>query len=302
LPVSNTIGGNPVYSTELCERIDLTAKELEVDLSAITLEDGQLPRALPVKELQNIKRVAQQRGLKMDPTRLKKNLFICHLLPVALRMNAAVFKQRIELMRIDAKRKAGRALTPEESRWLEQIKVEYRLSATASNEEALARVDVVPVPLLLGQAAKESGWGTSAAAGKANNIFGMHGSPKSGDKCWYTQSRVCMRAFDTIADGVRGYVRYMNTGSADFLKRFRAARAKMRERQREDERAGRRIVPLDSVALAGTLRGYANPKQSPNYITELQAMIAESNNLTKYDLREDAIAASQTEAETTAAN
>jgi len=46
-------------------------------------------------------------------------------------------------------------------------------SAEIIHKELLRRVDIIPPPLLISQAANESAWGTSRFAKLGNNLFGQ---------------------------------------------------------------------------------------------------------------------------------
>jgi uncharacterized FlgJ-related protein len=102
------------------------------------------------------------------------------------------------------------------------------LTAQISEQVAqlLLRVDVVPASLVIAQAAKESGWGRSRFAREGNNFFGIWCFNRG---CGMTPERrdegrhheVAM--FDTVEEGVRYYVRTINSHIAyNDLRQMRA--------------------------------------------------------------------------------
>jgi Bax protein len=152
------------------------------------------------------------------------------------------------------------ALTRMERRYRQKPKrdatVEDRL------EQLLLRVDVVPASLVLAQAAKESGWGRSRFAREGNNFFGIWCFYKD---CGMTPERrdhgrfheVAM--FDTVEEGVRYYIRTINSHIAyDGLRETRGI-----ARQQDEPFAGEELA---SGLLRYSERGLM-------YVNEIQSMI-----------------------------
>jgi len=93
-------------------------------------------------------------------------------------------------------------------------------------DQLLLRVDVVPASLVIAQAAKESGWGRSRFAREGNNNFGIwcftrgYGMPPE-RRAEGRHHEVAM--FDTVEEGVRYYVRTINSHIAyNDLRQMRA--------------------------------------------------------------------------------
>jgi Bax protein len=152
------------------------------------------------------------------------------------------------------------ALTRMERRYRQKPKrgatVEDRL------EQLLLRVDVVPASLVLAQAAKESGWGRSRFAREGNNFFGIWCFYKD---CGMTPERrdhgrfheVAM--FDTVEEGVRYYIRTINSHIAyDGLRETRGI-------------ARQQDVPFAGEELASGLLRYS--ERGLMYVNEIQSMI-----------------------------
>lgn len=135
-------------------------------------------------------------------------------------------------------------------------------------DDLLYRVDVVPAGLALGQAAYESGYGTSRFAIEGNSLFGQwtYGGeglvPKQQRKSSKGDHRI--KSFEWPFDSVRGY--FINLFTHPAYEDFRRLRADLRA-------AGR---PLDSLVLADGLIRYSERGQE--YVDSLKGMIR-SNGL-----------------------
>ena len=110
----------------------------------------------------------------------------------------------------------------------------------------------VPWEMIIGQAALESGWGSSRFAVKGNNLFGIrtftetvsHLKP-SGVEKW---SGWGVRVFASKCDSVKEYIRLLNEHPA--YKEFRVKRQLMLDKNK----------PLDSFVLIKTLDAFSTTK------------------------------------------
>lgn len=161
----------------------------------------------------------------------------------------------------------GDTLSRVELAELQTIAADYKLgdselSPRALVRELMRRVDVVPMSLILAQAANESAWGTSRFAREGNNIFGQWCFDEG---CGLVPERRPsdasheVRAFGSVQGSVRAYLRNLNT---------HPSYAEMRE-MRADMRAEGR--PLDSIVLARGLTRYS--ERGMAYVSELQDII-----------------------------
>jgi Bax protein len=113
----------------------------------------------------------------------KKRAFLHTLLPAVLLARAEIEKERKVLEEIVARFEDRRRLvfsgqdqhwqkrlSAAEIKFINHLAVKYR-SARAS--DLLARVDTLPVSLIMAQAAIESSWGTSRFSELGNNLFGL---------------------------------------------------------------------------------------------------------------------------------
>ncbi len=195
----------------------------------------------------------------------RKDLFLRALLPLVLAANDRIRRERQFIRNaLD-----GKTTTPPERRRLERLAQKYRVSAPLSTPGAratlLRRCDTVPVGLVLAQAAKESGWGTSYFARQANNLFGVW--------TWHAQEGVVptqrargaqhlVRAYPNLASSVNDYLYNLNVGHAYVAMRKR--RAALRAK-------GKHPTPL---ALAPTLDYYSQRRST--YTERLSVVIAEN--------------------------
>lgn len=251
---------------DFCRSLNVSSGRGEADLSELYNDDSELAKEMPTEQLKQ---------LRSDE---KKNKFVCILLPVAIRMQEQVYRQRLEILRLRKKEVNSIQLTNEDKTWLAQIKESYLLKANATYAELLERVDIVPLPMLLTQAALESGWGRSRATKELNNLFGMHQGDKSQPcKRGFDTRNACVRQFNSISESVSAFIRLLNTGK--YYVKFRETRAQMR----------RDVQPLDSMKLLKSMPGYnENPRQYEEKINEI---MNRSNRFGQYLFKEENVLA-----------
>lgn len=251
-------------SGNFCGRLKVATGRGEMDLRELYNDNSQLAKSMPTAELENLR------------SEDKKNRFVCALLPIAIRMEEVVYKQRREVLRLEKKQRDNQ-LTSDDQKWLSQIKKDYNLTEQASFKDLLARVDIIPLPLLLSMAALESGWGTSKVARTLKNLFGMHGNPKS-QACGYIGT-VCVRKFDSISEGVSAYIQLLNRGP---YQKFRDARAKLRAEGKA----------LDSETLIAPLAVTYNENPA-KYVRDVTTIMNRDNNFGQFVFREEQVEVSQ---------
>jgi Bax protein len=134
-------------------------------LARLTYPD-LMPKLNPVPDFASIK-----------DTDTRKKAFFEYLTPFIERENARIEKLRPQIEELRAKLTAGQQLTVEEYAFVYSLFDEYRIDMLDADveglNELLVRVDVLPVSLVLTQAAKESGWGSSRFAVEGYNFFGQ---------------------------------------------------------------------------------------------------------------------------------
>jgi hypothetical protein len=121
------------------------------------------------------------------PVRQKKEIFYRFMLPLVLHANDMVMDRRAGLMRMQAMLEDGEEIPEQDMEALREGAVLLRIASrdetallTPSSdrlsdvlEEALYKLDIIPAGLALGQAAYESGYGTSRFAVQGNALFGQ---------------------------------------------------------------------------------------------------------------------------------
>ncbi len=192
----------------------------------------------------------------------RKGLFVRIVLPLALLENQRLTEQR-RLARLFLRYPPER-LGPAYRNWLLRLMDDYRVPKgdfARRGEILLRRLDAVPVPLVVAQAAMESGWGTSRFALEGNALFGQWTWDGDGlrpsEAAPDTTHKV--RAFPDLRASVRAYLHNLNTGHA--YRHFRELRARLRAEGR----------PLDPLLLAQGLERYS--ARGMAYVTELQRML-----------------------------
>ena len=210
------------------------------------------------------------------PVEMKKELFYRSLLPLILYSNETILEDRGRLAKIaDGPEGADRE-------WLAGLAARYRLlkegealpkgnALSALAAELMARVDAVPPSLALGQAAYESGYGTSRFAREGNALFGqwtyggkgMQPRQKRASKGDYG-----IAAYEWPLESVRGYMQNLNTHRA--YQKLRDGRAAARSQGR---------VPT-GIELADTLTSYS--EKGVEYVKTLKG-IMRANELTVAD-------------------
>ena len=219
------------------------------------------------------------------PVQQKKELFYRFMLPLIVHANAMVMDRRAGLLRMKAALEAGEDQTDTDMQALREAAVLLRISGTdavatlssdsedlaAVIDEAIYKLDIVPAGLALGQAAYESGYGTSRFAIEGNALFGQwtyggKGLVPEQQRKGLGDHRIA--AYYWPFDSVRGY--FINLMSHPAYEDFRSLRAKLRAEGKV----------LSSMVLADGLIKYSERGQE--YIDTLKG-IMRVNNLTVAD-------------------
>jgi len=197
----------------------------------------------------------------------KKEAFYSYLLPMIHKANLEVIRERQWLSVMADKMLEGLSLNDQELDELSKFEARYAMKARGLSSaerigSLLLRVDVVPASLVVAQAAKESGWGTSRFATQGNNYFGIW--------CFYQgcgltplrreQGRAHeVATFGSVEQGVRYYVRTINTHVAyNDLRKVRA-RAKLMQKTAFGEELADGLIRYSERGMA--------------YVREIQSMI-----------------------------
>ena len=201
----------------------------------------------------------------------RKSLFLRTVLPLVLRENERLRGERARLLAARARLQAGAALDPDEREWLDDLAQRYG-TAPRDWEALLRRVDSIPPSLALAQAATESAWGTSRFVREGNALFGMWTwsedvpgiVPQERDD----DARHRVRAFPTLEESVRAYMRTLNTHRA--YREFRDRRAAQRRAHKH----------LSGLVLASEVSRYSEQREV--YTVQLRSLIR-GNGLQQLD-------------------
>jgi Bax protein len=234
---------------------DFSAFELDKVLAGVAPVPRLYFAALP-GDLDQIGDFAQRRAT-----------FLKAALPLVLLINENVMKDRRRLLALRDEHAAGFNLHREDQAWLADLAQRYKLRAV-DYDELVRRVDVIPPSLALGQAATETGWGTSRPARRGNALFGqMIMATQPGDDGTPVQALV-VQSFDDLFNSVHAYAENLNTHPA--YADFRRLRAQLRETG---------DTP-DGYRLIGTLLLYS--ERGADYVADVRTMIR-SNDLGRLD-------------------
>jgi Bax protein len=215
----------------------------------------------------------------------KKEIFYRFMLPLIMHANEIVLDRRERLAVIKQQVESGISVAQSELQWLTESAITLRIIAdnavddyTESPQaildvidEALYKLDIIPAGLVLGQAAYESGYGTSRFAAAGNALFGQWSFDGSGITPQEQRKSLGdyrIAAFEWPFDSVRSY--FINISRHPAYEELRRLRAEMRAANQ----------PLDSLALAAGLVRYS--ERGEEYVETLRSIIR-VNNLTVGD-------------------
>ena len=196
----------------------------------------------------------------------KKELFYRMMLPLIMHANVMVVAERAKLDSYRAQLTGGKSLSAESLADLRELVPLLRITDTESAatlgsspdelleviDKALYRLDIIPPGLALGQAAYESGYGTSRFAVQGNALFGQWTYGDQGMKPLQQRQELGqygIAAFSWPFDSVRGY--FLNLSSHPAYEEFRRLRATLRAEGK----------PLSSLVLADGLVRYSERDQ-----------------------------------------
>ena len=193
----------------------------------------------------------------------KKQMFFDILRPIVQQENRRLLELREDLLAVgeDARNQD----------WVLATAERYGVDGELNEfnwTELLRRVDIVPLELVLAQAAMESGWGESRFAQQGNNLFGQWCFTKG---CGIVPSQRPegasheVRRFASIDEALTSYMHNLNTGHA--YNSLRTLRAFLRWQDK----------PIEGQILAGGLGRYS--ERGDVYIDEIQQVMLVNRRL-----------------------
>ena len=202
---------------------------------------------------------------KIENTKKRKDLFIQIILPLVIKENNNIKRDRKKLFSILNKSKN----TKLEKIWLKKKFKQYGV-INKDLSTLKVRMDEIPASMVIAQAAKETGWGTSRFAQEGNALFGQWTWSGEGIKPAAADSDTTHKImkFKVLQASVKAYQRNLNTHSS--YKEFRSTRAGLRDDKKK----------LDSLILSEYLDSYA--ETGKEYVKILQQIIRQ-NKLKDFD-------------------
>lgn len=267
-PAPETVSGPPPI-------MEVSAADAE---ALLTLIDGAWRAAGAPDVVPGIAPLRFPEGLDRLGKEDRKETFLLALLPHILYANEAILARRLTLEQVARRLEEGQTLTEDDEELLRQAAKAYRMGDVSVYgftrrfvRDLMARVDVVPPSLVLAQAAKESGWGTSRFVQERNNLFGQRTvleMPGASTQNQPQDAVLMLSRYASLRDSVDAYFYNLNTfGPYDHL---RDIRAKFRAEGKE----------VDAEALAAGLHCYSELKDE--YIEDIRHLIR-SNRLGRFD-------------------
>lgn len=228
-----------------------------------------------------------QKNAANIPVPMKKEIFYRFILPLAMHANTMVLERREQMKEMDAVLAEGGELSVEDIAWLRDLAVMLRIAKREKADQmakpvelrqvidkALYKLDVIPAGMVLGQAAYESGYGTSRFAVKGNALFGQWTYGGDGIVPEHQREELGdhrIASYEWPFDSVRGY--YINLSSHPAYEEFRHLRAELKA-------AGK---PLRSMELVQGLKSYSERGQE--YVDTLKGII----RVNHLDIADDAV-------------
>jgi len=155
-----------------------------------------------------------------------KQYFFSYLAPLVIKANKKVLGERDFVIKNFKKYLKG---NKEVAKKFLKLAKKYKIKNKKALNEYLKKIDIVPVSLVLAQAAIESGWGKSRFVSVANNLFG-HWTwgkkgivPKKRDK----GKKHKIKIFKSLKDSISYFIYNLNIGWA--YEKFRELRALLRK-------------------------------------------------------------------------
>ncbi|WP_448212969.1 glucosaminidase domain-containing protein [Colwellia sp. MEBiC06753] len=196
----------------------------------------------------------------------KKRAFFSFIRPSVEKQNSAILAERKFILSLLADVNDGLTVSAEQQAKLAKLVKKYRVSDKKTLNEQLVelevKVDKIPAPLVLVQAANESAWGTSRFARIGLNFFGIWCYrpgcgmvPRSRDEAADHE----VQAFQSVDDAVTRYLHNINTNAAYGV--FRTIRKQLRDQEQ----------PLVPEVLATGLLPYS--ERGSDYVVEISDML-----------------------------
>ncbi|ETI61500.1 glucosaminidase domain-containing protein [Marinomonas profundimaris] len=194
----------------------------------------------------------------------RKKAFFSYLTPFVNEKNNLILKDR---ERLNVLLNSNTKMSKKNKKWVSALRKNHKLKTLDNYSKddlnaLLNRLDIIPVSLVLAQAANESAWGTSRFATKGNNFFGQWCFRKGCGLVPESRDNDAdheVRKFKDARESVFAYIDNLNSNAA--YKKLRAARLKLRQ-EKED---------ITGLYLVHGLEHYSQRGQA--YVKEIEGLI-----------------------------
>lgn len=232
-------------------------------VDGVTKKDPNV-KVIPIeKPLHNVK---LPKFAKIKDVKEKKRTFFAFIKPAVEKQNNKILSQRNKLLEIKERYLNDSILTKADKSFLAKLSLKYKsktqFGVLAQIDKLLLKVDIVPIPLVLAQAANESAWGTSRFARIGLNFFGMWCFEKGCGMVPRSRNEGAFHevaAFSSVEEAITKYLHNINTNTAYSV--FRTIRGQLRLQE----------LPLTPEILATGLLPYS--ERGTDYVLEITDMI-----------------------------
>ena len=246
-----------VFSSSKSSHLESLLDQIKLDYKTVT-DLGSIPNfgllSLP-KDLSNI-----------EPISRRKTIFFSSILPLIVKSNIDILNDRKILCEAIKNNDSKTKLEIAQKYYIDLSKIEKLMI----DKTLIRKIDVVPISLIMAQAAAESGWGTSRFALEGNALFGQWTWDKSKgiEPKFASDQKAAVRKFNNLSDSVLSYLINLNTHNA-----YSSMRAK-RNRNCNQKKL------INGYELANWMGNYAITRDE--YI-KLLRLIIKKNNLVLLD-------------------
>jgi len=238
--------------------------DLEILLNQISLNYNNITN---LEKLPNFSLLSLPKDLSnIEPTSRRKEIFLSSILPLVVKSNLDILNDRKILCEAIKNKDNKKKEEIAKKHYIDLSKIEKLMI----DNTLIRKIDIVPISLVMAQAAAESGWGTSRFALEGNALFGQWTWDKSKgiQPKFASDQKAVVRKFETLSDSVKSYLLNLNTHIA-----YSSMRAK-RNRDCNQEKL------ISGYELANWMGNYAITRDE--YI-KLLRLIIKKNNLVSLD-------------------
>ena len=238
--------------------------DLESFLNQISLNYKNISN---LEKLPNFSLLSLPKDLSnVEPTSRRKEIFLSSILPLVVKSNLDILNDRKILCEAIKNKDNKKKEEIAKKHYIDLSKIEKLMI----DNTLIRKIDIVPISLVMAQAAAESGWGTSRFALEGNALFGQWTWDKSKgiQPKFASDQKSAVRKFETLSDSVNSYLSNLNTHIA-----YSSMRAK-RNRNCNQKKL------ISGYELANWMGNYAITRDE--YI-KLLRLIIKKNNLVLLD-------------------